>query len=310
VRRIFALLIVLILTGCGSPRPQPSPTPIVVATASVGDRVRDLTIRSPAVGGDVAVRLILPNGFGRDPSIRYPVLYLLHGSGDSERGWTRSTDVQALVADAAVLVVMPDGGTAGFYSDWQHGPKWETFHTVELWRLLREQFQASEVRAVAGLSMGGLGALDYAARHPGTFRAAAAFSAVVHTRLSPGESEAYRDIVRDSGGNPDDLWGDPVADSGVWAAHNPYDLAAGLKGTKLFLSVGDGTPGPFDPHGAAVDPSESALHAENTALAERLTTLGIPFKLDDYGPGTHTWPYWQRELHRAWPMLKTALTSP
>jgi len=57
-----------------------------VATASVSDRVRDLTIWSPAVGGGVAVRLILPNGFGRDPSIRYPVLYFLHGSGDSERG--------------------------------------------------------------------------------------------------------------------------------------------------------------------------------------------------------------------------------
>jgi diacylglycerol O-acyltransferase/trehalose O-mycolyltransferase len=309
MRRILASLLVVFLAGCGAtPRP-PSPGPVIIATAPVADRVRDLTIRSPAVGADVGVRLILPAGFGQDPSARYPVLYLLHGSGESASAWTRSTDVEQLVAGSPVLVVMPDGGPVGFYSDWRRGPRWETFHTVELWQLLREQYQASDVRAVAGLSMGGLGALAYAAHRPGTFRAAAAFSGVVHTRFSSGESEAYRNIVREKGADPDDLWGDPVADAGVWAAHNPYDLAAGLKGTKLFLSYGDGSPGPLDRPGAATDVGEFALHDENVALTERLTALGIPFRADAYGSGTHSWPYWERALHRAWPMLEAALTG-
>jgi diacylglycerol O-acyltransferase / trehalose O-mycolyltransferase len=314
VRRAAAVLAVLLLAACGkpaAPAPAPAPAVSIVATTSVSDRIRDLTVRSPAAGTDVRVRLILPAGFGAaDPAARYPVLYLLHGSTDSFMGWTRSTDVATLVADTPVLVVMPDGGPAGFYSDWLHGPRWETFHLVELWRLLQAQYRASDVRAIAGLSMGGLGALDYAARHPGMFRAAASFSGVVDTRLSPGESEAYQNIVRQDGGlDPDDLWGDPINDSAVWAAHNPYDLAAGLKGTKLFLSVGNGTPGPLDKAGAGADSAEAALRDENLALTGRLASLGIPFQFDDYGPGTHTWPYWQRELHRAWPMLKAALVS-
>jgi diacylglycerol O-acyltransferase / trehalose O-mycolyltransferase len=289
--------------------PAPAPVPSIVATTPVSDRIRDLIVRSPAAGRDVPVRLILPDGFDRDPTARYPVLYLLHGSGDTYVSWTRSSDVAALVADTPVLVVMPDGGRAGFYSDWIHGPKWETFHLVELWRLLQAQYRASDVRAVAGLSMGGLGALDYAARHPGTFRAVAAFSPVADTRLSPGESDAYRGIVRDAGLNPDDLWGDPINDSAVWAAHNPYDLAAGLRGTPLFLSAGTGAPGPLDPKGASADSTEAALHDENAALTRRLSALGIAYRFDDYGPGTHSWPYWQRELHRAWPMLRAALVS-
>jgi hypothetical protein len=55
------------------------------------------------------------------PGARWPVLYLLHGCCDTYRSWTRSTDVAALTAHSDVLVVMPDGGKAGFYSDWLPG---------------------------------------------------------------------------------------------------------------------------------------------------------------------------------------------
>jgi S-formylglutathione hydrolase FrmB len=314
VRRTAAFLLGLglALAACDAPAAPATPVttglPVLVST-QVSPRVRDVTVRSAAVGDIVTVRLILPAGFGSDPAARYPVLYLLHGAGDSSSGWDSSTDVRSLVAGAPVLVVMPEGGPAGFYSDWRTGPKWETFHLVELWRLLKEHYQASDVRAIAGLSMGGLGALDYAARHPGTFRAAASFSGVTDTRLTPGESEFYQNLVRGSGLDPAGLWGDPVDDSAVWAAHNPTDLAAGLKGTQLFLSVGNGEPGPFDPAGAPADTSEAALRQENLALTGKLTSLGIPLRFDDYGPGTHSWPYWQRELHRAWPMLEAALVS-
>jgi diacylglycerol O-acyltransferase / trehalose O-mycolyltransferase / mycolyltransferase Ag85 len=312
MRRLVAVLLVLALAGCHAPAPPAPapPVPSVVATTRVSDRIRDLTIRSPAVGRDVAVRLLVPAGFDRDTTARYPVLYLLHGASDSQIGWTRSTDVAAMVAGTPVLVVMPDGGRAGFYSDWRRGPRWETFHLVELWQLLRARYRASDVRAVAGLSMGGLGTLDYAARHPGMFRAAASFSAIADTRLSPGESDAYRNLVRSAGADPDDLWGDPVDEAAVWAAHNPYDLAPGLKGTALFVSVGNGAPGPLDPRGARPDSLEASLRDENVALVGRLRSLGIPVEFDDYGPGTHSWPYWQRELHRAWPMLEAALTTP
>jgi S-formylglutathione hydrolase FrmB len=58
----------------------------------------------------------------------------------------------------------------------QHsGPRWETFHTTELPSLLTQQYPASTLAAVARVSMGGLGAMDYTARHPGMFAVAGSF---------------------------------------------------------------------------------------------------------------------------------------
>jgi diacylglycerol O-acyltransferase / trehalose O-mycolyltransferase len=255
------------------------------------------------------VRLLWPGPAASVPESGWPVLYLLHGCCDTYQSWTRYTDVAELTADTGVLVVMPDGGRVGFYSDWLEGPGWETFHLIELPALLAETYDAGDRHAIAGLSMGGLGALSYAARHPDMFAAAASFSGIVHTQLSPEVSRNYLDLLRSEGADPTALWGDPTADADTWAAHNPYELAENLVGTAVYLSVGDGQPGPLDQSGASADGLETNLHAENVALRDRLTELGVEFTADFYGPGTHTWPYWERALHDAWPMLTAALTT-
>ena len=209
-----------------------------------------------------------------------------------------------------VLVVTPSGGRFGWYSDWWNGgkggvPAWETFHLTELRRLLEQDYGAGRRRAIAGLSMGGAGALTYAARHPGMFGAAASFSGVVHPL---GDPQGFLGVLSAIGvADPEALWGDPGAQRAVWAAHDPVALAPRLRGTPLFVSVGDGTAGPFD-HGRVQDGGiEASLHPQNVALAERLQRLHIPATIDFYGPGTHSWPYWQRELHRALPLLLRAL---
>jgi diacylglycerol O-acyltransferase / trehalose O-mycolyltransferase len=271
--------------------------------------MRDLSVASPALDRTVQVRLLLPVHYSARPERRWPVLYLLHGCCDTYQSWTRSTDVEQLSARSDVLVVMPDGGKAGFYSDWLTGPRWETFHLIELRRILERNYRASTVMAIAGASMGGLGALAYAARHPGLFRAAASFSGIVDTRLTPQESQRYVDLIRSQGEDPKHLWGNPHDRAAVWAAHNPYDLAPKLRGTSLFVAVGSGQPGPLDHAGTAPSTIETSLAAENAALAERLRTLQIPAHLDFYGPGTHNWPYWQQDLHHAWPLLEHALDT-
>ena len=171
------------------------------------------------------------------------MLYLLHGAGNDYTSWTRETDVEALTADLPLLVVMPEAGWDGWYADWWNGgaggpPMWETFHTGELRELLERDWQAGDERAVAGLSMGGLGAMSYAARHPGLFRAAASFSGMLHpVTLDP--SIVGFDV-------PPDLWGDRTEQADVWAAHDPVELAAALEGTALYVSYGNGEPGPLD----------------------------------------------------------------
>jgi diacylglycerol O-acyltransferase / trehalose O-mycolyltransferase len=119
--------------------------------------VRDLAVASPALGATAKVRLLLPAHYASLPRRRWPVVYLLHGCCDTYESWTRSTDIARLTARSDVLVVMPDGGKARFYSDWLAGPRWATFHLVELPRILHRDYRASTVMAIAGVSMGGLG---------------------------------------------------------------------------------------------------------------------------------------------------------
>lgn len=162
----------------------------VTAVAYRDARTVDLTIASPALGRDGHARVLLPTGYRRAPHRAWPVLYLLHGCCDTTPGWkawTANTDVEAFTAHSDVMIVMPEAGPAGFYSDWwNHGaygpPAWERFHLTELRQILERGWHAGTRRVVAGLSMGGFGALSYAARHRDLFRAAASFSGLADSR--------------------------------------------------------------------------------------------------------------------------------
>ena len=283
----------------------------VVGQEQVGPHLVDLTIQSPALGRTAQVRLLTPNGWEqRRRGDRWPVFYLLHGCCDTYDSWTRETDVEQLRRLRNVLVVMPEAGPFGWYSNWwNHGaggpPAWETFHLQELRRLLERGYGAGHRRVVAGLSMGGFGALSYAGRNPGMFRAAASYSGVVHPLLDGFPAGIMEGLV-EFGEDPLALWGDPVAQRRIWKAHDPYYLAERLRRTPVFLSVGDGTAGPFDPPGI-FDGLEAELSLQNHAVAARFEKVGVPLRTDFYGPGTHTWPYWERELHRSLPMLLGAL---
>jgi len=298
-----------VATATATPTPG-SPAPNVVATVEVEDHMVDLTINSAAVGGEVKVRLLLPADFADQPTRRWPVLYLLNGCcGTYDDGWTRYTDIERLSQRSPMMIAMPEGGAVGFYSDWVTGPKWETFHTVELPAILAERYRASDRQAIAGLSMGGLGALGYAARHPDQYAAVASFSGITHTRYA-GHAQNYLGLVESEGEEPLALWGDPDRDVEVWRQHNPYDLAEKLKGRPVFISCGNGTPGRLDASGTSPDDIEQSLHAENEAFAERLKEVGVDAQIRLYGDGTHNWPYWERELGIAWPMLTKSLGLP
>ncbi|MGA3058432.1 MAG: alpha/beta hydrolase family protein [Candidatus Limnocylindrales bacterium] len=270
----------------------------IKAVEPISDRIMDLTIQSPAMGGYAVARLILPADFdSAPPSKTWPVLMLLHGA-------TRShADFSDIDAAPDALIVAPDGGAYGYYSDWWNGgkggpPAYETFHLVELPQLVQRSWRASTRMAIAGISMGGFGAMSYAGRHPGMFVAAASISGVVDTRLWP------RDWL-----DPN-LWGSPTAQADVWKAHNPADLVSGLRGTTLFVSYGNGQLGPLDPASATgSDTLEALLGQMNEAFTAELKRLGIPATIDAYGPGTHTGPYFDRELAKALPILRSALTA-
>ncbi|MDK1475332.1 alpha/beta hydrolase family protein [Streptomyces sp. 549] len=293
---------------------QPGPpSATLVRSERSAPRTVDLTIDSPALGREVGTRVLLPPGFDTRPERRWPVLYLLHGCcypGESYRLWTEKTDVETVTASLEALVVMPEGGPVGYYSDWWHGGRggadaWETFHLTELRQVLERTLRAGDRRAVAGVSMGGTGAMLYAARNPGVFTMAASFSGRLDTQA---DADAVLRKVARFTPDPTALWGDPQAQSAVWAAHNPQRLLEALPaGFPVYVSCGDGRPGPMDGPKAGFSRLEAQFDGMAEAFVDRARERGLHVTAHRYGAGTHTWRYWARELATALPQLASAL---
>ncbi|WP_063807106.1 alpha/beta hydrolase [Streptomyces scabiei] len=279
---------------------------------TIDDRTRDLTVSSPAMGMSIPVRVILPASWRKEPKVTFPVLYMFHGGDDDYTSWTRETDVKALAKNSDVLIVMPDAGRAGYYSDWFAGaPRWETFHTDELVRLMEKKYRAGPSRAIVGVSMGGFGALNYAAHNRGMFRYVASMSSyvdlndpVVRLELSLGTWREGIDIR--------EVWGDPVENAEVWRAHNPAAMPRSFRGTHVHLSAGSGEPGPSDtgrpPDALLVSVvGEAPLPKQTEEFERSLRSAGVDVTTHVYAPGTHSWPYWQSELHGIWPTVMKSL---
>jgi len=313
--RALGVALVAALTVALLGSPARADAAAVVAEHWFDSREVDLTVHSPANDRDIPVRLLVPAGWSRTAARTWPVLYLLHGGNDDYTSWTRETDIEALSAAAQVLIVMPDAGLDANYADWYDtsgGPNaglWETFHLTELWQVLQDGYRAGSVRSIAGISSGGTGAITYAARHPGMFRFAAAYSAPLNL-FDPVMQPILLNNTAQNGDDPLAVWGSPVLQYANWQQHNPLSLATKLRGTGLYLSSGTtGLPGDLDPNGSwsLLQFGEASIGASTAAMGTRLALAGIPATVHLYLNGTHSWPYWQRELHASWPAMVGSL---
>jgi S-formylglutathione hydrolase FrmB len=272
----------------------------------------DFTVRTAAIGSDQKVRVLVPKGWSAQSARTWPVLYAFHGGRDTYVSWTRSSDIKTIANDYNVIVVMPEADDGGYTDWWNYGnggpPKWETFHMSEVLQLVERNYHASGVRACMGNSSGGQGCITYAARHPGAFRYAASYSGVL-SLLSPGVQTLLMASNLLSASDPFRIWGIPGLDDANWRRHDPVALAPSLRGTGLFISSGTtGVPGPLDDASTIVGgPIEVPIGQTNIVFRDRLRRLGIPVTAHLYGPGTHSWPYWEREMRSAWPLLMGAI---
>ena len=239
---------------------------------------------------DTAMTVILPQDgatpFSDPPSVietAPPVLYLLHGAGDNSTSWSRCTALERYVEPYGLAVVMPEVGRS-FYTDQVHGQRYWTYLTEELPVLVESLLQVSTQRAdtfVAGLSMGGYGAIKWALRQPDRFAAAASLSGVLDIARVRRSREPHREPTLHAAFGEHDLTG---TDEDLL-----HLLSSGARSAKplpdLLLACGEG----------------DALFADNIRFITAATDLNIAVT-SDLGPGEHTWAYWDAAIQRvlAW----------
>lgn len=152
--------------------------------------IESLTLESKLLKKDVRFSIYLPEGYERNQR-QYPVLYLLHGYTDDETGWVQFGEVQR-IADESIsagnatpmIIVMPDAGVSWYMNAFDGKQDYEDFFIKEFIPYVEKTYRIrskKEFRAIAGLSMGGLGTLLYSLKYPELFAAAAPLSAAVWT---------------------------------------------------------------------------------------------------------------------------------
>ena len=214
-----------------------------------------------------------------------PVLYLLHGLTDDDTIWTRRTSIERYVAPLGLAVVMPQAGRS-FYSDEEHGNRYWTFLSSELPEICRSFFRISERREdtfVAGLSMGGYGAMKWALRDPGRFAAAASLSGA----LNAAERREHPTRPMDPA-----VWHTVFGDRQVPGTDD--DTVA------LLERAGDDLPELYIACG-----TEDFLYEDNARFVATARRRGVPLTVD-FSPGDHDWAYWDAKIQKvlAWLPLR------
>jgi S-formylglutathione hydrolase FrmB len=206
---------------------------------------------------------------GDVPRTDFPVLYLLHGLSDDHTAWQRYTSVERYAAAAGLAVVMP-AVNRSFYANERTGARYWDYVAEELPEIVGNFFRVSQDPArtyVAGLSMGGYGAMKLALTHPDRYAAAASMSGALDLdELSTrGERvELFRRVFGDSIPDDADLF-------------KLLDKADGSALPRLHVSTGtEDAPG---------------LVEGNRRFVAMLSEKGADVT-SDFRPGEHVWQLW------------------
>ena len=216
-----------------------------VVEHSDGGRMQYYRFSTPSIGWNPAVNVLLPDGY--NASRRYPVLYLLHGGGlNADFRAFDNEGIRDVTAGRELIVVMPDGGKAGWYSNpvsSNVGPRnWETFHMSELIPWVDATFSTIAEfsgRAVSGFSMGGFGALKYTAKYYGHFASVSSHSGPADLRGPDGGMVTHwanlSSSLAELGGGM--VYGAPWDQARV-SADNPMENIERYRGKRIFLVSG------------------------------------------------------------------------
>jgi len=263
-RRPWAALCLLAALAA-APRPAPAQAAFIPDTA----RVRVVSIPGSLPQPRRAV-VVLPTGY-QASARRYPVLYLLHGHDGGHLNWMDRTNLLDYTAHLPLIVVLPDAGNS-WYTNSAARPdeKFEDYVAKDVPAFVDLHFRTltfREARYVAGLSMGGYGALKLGLKYPARFSLAGSFSGA----LTAATDTAYRTLLDAFGpaGNP---------------SHAANDLlvlarAASVPASYFYLDTG----------------SADRVLPSNRALVEVMQARQLAYEYHEVS-GNHSWEFWNRRL--------------
>ena len=246
----------------------------------------NLTLTSKILGCERKYAIYLPPDYETSKR-KYPVLYLLHGSGDDQTGWVQFGEVLQITDKAIetglatpMIIVMPDAqsGQKGYFNSFDGEWNYESFFFDEFVPFIEKKYRIrseKRFRAIAGLSMGGGGAFIYALRHPEMFSSACPLSGVM------GEL-SYDEFYKKNEANLKELRRETVYN--YYSNHNALSIIknqtdANLKSVKWYIDCGD----------------DDFLFEGNSMVHVALKKRGIPheYRVRD---GSHNWTYWRSSL--------------
>jgi S-formylglutathione hydrolase FrmB len=241
------------------------PTPTKAAT------VDTLEIFSASMRKNIKCLVVTPDNYS--PSAQpYPVLYLLHGWSGNFAGWlTDAPQLRQHADEYNMLIVCPDGGYDSWYLDSpvDSTVRYDTYISKEVVGFVDYYFNTrrdSSGRAIAGLSMGGHGAITLAIKHPDVFGAAGSMAGGLDLRPFKKNEWDLKGVL----GSPSEHWEN-------WEGASAVNLAPRLKGRNLPLIIDCGLDDFF-------------LEA-NREMHHRLLELHIPHEYTER-PGEHNSAYW------------------
>ncbi len=295
---VTALVLLLGLPGPGLAQPVPAtPVPLALvppagapAPPPVGRvLVEDRTFESKALGRSMTYRVLLPAGYPFSTQ-RYPVLYLLHGLNGTFSDWERRTQLTELLQAYRLIVVMPEGQNSWYGDSVERAAdRFESYVLDDVVGDVEKQYRAigtRHARAVAGLSMGGYGAMKFALKRPAQFLVAGSFSgafslvragAPASPATPPSDETPLARTVRET---VTAVYGPPGSEAR--AANDLFALAQRADVSRLpYLYVDCGT--------------EDSLLRINREFAAVLHERKAAFEYHEL-PGAHTWDYWDRQI--------------
>lgn len=237
-------------------------------------------ISSERIGMTTGINVVIPDG----KAIKdMPVVYLLHGLSDNYTNWIRRTSVERYADEAHCIVVMPEVQRS-FYTDMKYGMEYFSYITNELPAIVERLFGISrepKKTYIAGLSMGGYGALKCGLTYPERYAGVAAFSAVADLQgtidgnvlSSLGKQEITAIFGEEMKiGEKNDLFA--LSTRACENAKKAKVPTSALP--RIFMSCG----------------TEDELYAMNLGLKAHIEALGFPdYKYVEWEDG-HTWRFW------------------